>query len=91
MDTLDLHTDQTNICFYTMEAEDGGWDPVKLAEAPLPNPHTSPNSSLLTASMGMWIWLYQFLSSLSYFVCFCCHTVAGYVLPIRYSHFDLID
>ena len=27
----DLHADQTNICFTTMEAEGEGWDPVKLA------------------------------------------------------------
>ena len=35
MDELeDLHTDWTNICFTTMEAEDEGWDPVKLASTP---------------------------------------------------------
>ena len=34
MDNLeDLHTDRTNICFITMEAEGKGWDPVKLASA----------------------------------------------------------
>ena len=32
MDKLEYpHTDRTNICFTTMEAEGEGWDPVKLA------------------------------------------------------------
>ena len=26
-----LHTDQTSICFTTMEAKSEGWDPTKLA------------------------------------------------------------
>ena len=34
MDELeDLHTNRTNICFTTMEAEGEGWFPAKIAEA----------------------------------------------------------